>query len=187
MAAKTPDKPAEKPNHITLVPNARGSFLHIFKPRKAPGSEKMNYQASYLLHKVRDAATIATIRGILSAIAKEQFAGKIPAKVCLQEANLKDYDGYDDEHLVLSTSGGDRPSVVDQRKNPITEEDNLIYSGDYINGYVRFYGWTHPTGGKGISAETKAVQLVRQGERFGAAPVDAQEVFSEVPTSPEDI
>lgn len=98
---------------------------------------------------------------------------------CLKECNTKDYDGYDDEHVYISSSSPRRPVVVDEKVRPVTEQDNKVYAGCYVNVTLRLWAQDNDYG-KRINAELLAVQFCADGEAFGVAPVDAEEEFEAI-------
>lgn len=112
------------------------------------------------------------------------------------------YDGYEgmfyisanrpvkpEEYDLIKAGKKRRPvRIIGPRKNPQTgrfdeldENDQYApYSGCYANVILRIYGYV----GKGsqksrINASLEAVQFVRDGERFGARPVDVDSAFDE--------
>jgi len=107
---------------------------------------------------------------------------KVPLKnVCLHDGNEKEQkEGYGDEVMYLVAKSDTRPAVVDQNVNPLVEQDGKIYGGCYVNATVEIFAYNHPTGGKGVSAQLRAVQFVRDGESFGAGPVNAEDEFEPV-------
>lgn len=59
---------------------------------------------------------------------------------------------------------------------------DLIYSGCYVNAIVRIYGYDGSKDGNPdrLNASIEVVQHFRDGERFGASSIDADEVMAEV-------
>jgi hypothetical protein len=169
------------PNQIKIV-EARLSFPDIWRPKAIksgkgdPGEPK--YSCHFLLDKKEQADQIKALKLAIFALAKEKFgekAGEMIKKgkvtVCLHEGSDKDYDGYSEENMYLSTSSSKRPTIVDRDKTALAEDDRRPYGGCYVNGIVRL--WCQDNNfGKRVNAELMGIQFVKDGEPFGAAPLD---------------
>ena len=84
------------------------------------------------------------------------------------------YEGYEG-HWYVTAKSPTRPLLIDQARQPVTEEDGVIYSGCYVNAIVEFYA-NAQAGKKGVFAQLKGVQFVRDGDSFGGgAPAKADE------------
>jgi hypothetical protein len=102
-----------------------------------------------------------------------------------------------DEYEAIKAGKKRRPvRIIGPRKNSETgrfdelnESDQYApYSGCYSNTILRIYGYV----GKGsqksrINASFEAVQFVKDGERFGARPVDVDSSFDEVDAPVDDM
>jgi len=66
---------------------------------------------------------------------------------------------------------------------PLVKEDGKPYAGCYVNANIELYAYSHPKGGKGVSASLRAVQFLKDGESFGAGPVNAEDEFEAVEES----
>jgi len=169
------------PNTIKLS-NVRISYpcLHTPKAKSDENPEKKVFSAAFLLDKVKHAELIKQVEKTIDRVALDFFKKKVHlAKKCLRDGNEKeDTEGYGDEIMFINTScqANRRPAVVNQKKEPI-EDDGTLAGGDYVNALIRLYAYDHPKGGKGVAASLQAVQLVREGERFGGGKVDVDEAF----------
>lgn len=164
---------ASKPvatGQITLT-NVRLSFADLFKA-KAVNDGEPRFSANFLLDKSKDQAQIKRIGDEVRRLEAEKFKGKkIPAdKVCLRDGDEKEYDGYAGM-LFLSAANKKRPTVVDRDRTQLTAEDGKPYSGCYVNAVVRLWAQDNQFG-KRINASLEVVQFVKDGEAFGAPPVD---------------
>ena len=174
---------------IIKLTNVRLSFpsLHEKQAPISPGG-KAAYKASFLLHKTKNAATIKAIQAAIAHLTKEEFAGKAlpPTNLCLKEADLKEYDGYDSEHMVLSASNSKtKPGIVDNELNTIAQGDAADpYPGCYVNATIRLWVQDNKFG-KRVNAELRAVQFLKDGESFGAGPVVAENEFDAIPDGDE--
>ena len=170
----------------------RLSFPVLFTPKSVNDSEP-RYAANFLLSKKDDAAQIAALRTACMAVAKEKWPAKVPAgvKYCVHDGAEKDYEGYNDTVMYLSSSNTMRPPVVDQNLSPITADDRKIYAGCYVNAVIRLWAQDNQFG-KRINAQLQTIQLVADGESFGEKPVDPNEEFAPIaadgaaPTADQD-
>ncbi len=161
--------------------NVRLSYPNLFQAKAMEGS-KPKFSATLLLNKKTHAKEIAQLEKMIERAALEKFGKKVVLKnVPLHDGNEKeDKEGYGDEVMYLVAKSDSRPAVVDQKKQPLTDQDGKIYGGCYVNAFVEVFAYKHPTGGNGVSCGLKAVQFFRDGESFGAGPVDTDAVFEEV-------
>ena len=74
-----------------------------------------------------------------------------------------------------------RPMVIDRDKSPLTEDDNKIYAGCYVNAVIEL--WFQNNGfGKRVNANLLGVQFLKDGEPFGdnaGASVDDFDAFGD--------
>jgi hypothetical protein len=185
MNTKTEPKP-QTANRLKLE-NVRLSYPNLFKATAMEGG-KPKFSATFLLNKKQHAAAIAKIEKMIERVALDKFGKKVPLKnICLHDGNEKeDKEGYGDEVMYLVAKSDTRPAVVDQKVVPIAEEDGKIYGGCYVNATVEIFAYSHPTGGKGVSAQLRAVQFAKDGESFGAGPVNAEDEFEPVSDDAND-
>lgn len=163
------------------IDNVRLSYPQLFQAKAMEGS-KPKFSATLLLNKKTHAKEIAQLEKMIERAALDKFGKKVTLKhTPLHDGNEKeDKEGYGDEVMYLVAKSDTRPAVVDQKKAPLTEADGKIYGGCYVNAFVEIFAYKHPTGGSGVSAGLKAIQFFRDGDSFGAGPVDTDKVFDEV-------
>jgi len=158
--------------------NVRLSFPDIWKAKQVQKDSEPKFGAQFLLDKKEHAELIKSVKQVLWKAAVDHF-GKDEAKklydkdklhLCLHEGSDKEYDGYDDSNMYISSSSSKRPLIVDRDKTPLAEEDRRPYAGCYVNAIVRI--WVQDNNfGKRVNAELMGVQFNRDGEAFGAAPL----------------
>lgn len=174
-------------NDQLLLENVRLSFPDIWKATSIKGSDP-KFAASFLLDKKENSDQIKKIKGLMWALCIEKFGGKEKAKalldkgkilVCLHEGNTKDYDGYSDENMYISSSSGKRPSIIDRDRTPLAQEDGRPYAGCIVNAAVRLWAMDNDFGRR-INCELLGLQFVKDGEPFGAPPFRPEEVFPEL-------
>lgn len=167
--------------------NVRLSFPALFEA-KAVNDGEAKFSAAFLLKKGADAAQIKLVQETIESIKKQKWGTNIPkgVKVCLHEGSEKDFDGYDETVMFISSSSSRRPVVVDRDLQPLVREDSKPYAGCFVNCTLRLWAQDNKYG-KRVNAELVAVQFARDGEAFGAAPVDAEEEFESLEDSSVDL
>lgn len=169
--------------------NVRLSYEAIFKPKKfggasGDGEDEPAYQGSFIFEK-KD-PQVDKCWEIIDGLLDEEFNGKPPKlkddKFALR--NDKDEPEYAGRWYVAARNKK-RPKVIDRNKEPLYAEDGKPYSGCYVNAIVRFWVQNNKWG-KRVNASLEAVQFRKDGEAFGADPVDTDEAFDEVEEDDED-
>lgn len=163
--------------------NVRLSYPHLFTARAFKGG-KPKFSADFILDKKEHAATIAKIEKTIDRVALDFFKKAVKIKdekKPLHDGNEReDKEGYGDEVMWVSAKNDKEFPVVD--KDPsvrLTAVSGKPYGGCYVNAVIRLYAYDFE-GSKGVSASMEAVQFAKDGESFGAGPVDAQKEFSTV-------
>lgn len=176
--------PDEKDPGIIALPNVRLSFPHLFVAhamKAADGTEQEpKFSATFLFDNNEHGTLLDRIDALIDRLALDEFKKKVGFKRCLRDGNEKsELEGYGDGKSFITASNKARPGVVDRRLNPITEADGIIYAGCYVNATIRL--WVQNNNwGKRVNAQLRAVQFVRDGESFGAGPVDATQEFTAI-------
>lgn len=189
--ATTETKTNQKP---VLLKNVRLSFPHLFEASASVEGGPKKYRASLLIDPTTadGKANLKAIEAAIAAVERETFKKtpmvyKNPDRKFLADGDSKikastnePYTGYEGMMVVVA-SNKSRPVIVDQMRNPLAAEDGKPYAGCYVNAAIRPYAIKDAAkGGNGLFASLEAVQFLRDGEPFGAAPVKAEDVFDEV-------
>jgi len=171
----------ESTNVQVRLENVRLSFAHVFRAQKPKPDKDGNvgaakFNCSFLLDK-KSATGKKNIEKMKAAMvqARDNKWPKNPPKIkpdkmCMRDGDQEDWDGYEGMYYV-SASNSKRPKILDRDKTPLTEEDGKIYSGCYVNGIVNVWCQDNEHG-KRINASLEGIQFVKNGEAFGAAPLD---------------
>lgn len=168
----------------------RLSFPCLFKAESFEGGEA-KYSAKFLIHKIKDKDAVKALKAAAEAAIKDKFPKGVKESALrnpgINEANTKEWDGYDDDHVFITATSKRRPAVVDRDLSPLSEADGKPYAGCYVNATVRAYAWEHKTG-KGVSFDLMAVQFAKDGDAFGGgAPVNVEEEFEELEDDDDDV
>ena len=150
-----------------VIKNARLSFPSLFKPSAFDAGAQPKYSATLILDKEDDAAAIATLRQLVSALANEQWS-KLPKKVfySLQDGDTLDRAEYEGKYIVKANNKK-RVPIIDKDLTALVEEDERPYAGCYVNAKVRFYAWSNGTSFHGVLCSLEAVQFAKDGDSFG--------------------
>lgn len=181
-----------------ITPPVRLSFPALFEPRpRAPGSDRMTYQAVLLIPPEVDMRPFAEA---IKAAMREKWGDKItslpadknPIKDCADKAETP---GYEVGWHYINTHSGYKPQVVDRNRQEVISPD-VIYPGCWCRFHLKAFAYDHKVGGKGVSFSLEAVQFVRDGDRLdgrrkasdifdpieteegGTAPGDLEDLFS---------
>lgn len=185
---------AEQPVGEVILRNVRLSYAYLFEPREDEGDDgkiKRKYRCVFMIPKGPEGkANLAAIkRAAEEAKAKEWGTNKdkwpkLKAdRVCLRDGDLEDKDEYVG-HFVIGASVDESrpPALVLNRKGGdkkwIKASPGQIYSGCYANAVIRIWAQDNKYG-KRINASLESVQFYKDGEAFGAAPVDPNDKFSD--------
>lgn len=167
----------------------RLSFPDLFEAKSINDSEP-KFACSLLLDKEADSEQIAGLKSHIWNLMKAKWGAdeskalikKRKISTCLHEGAEKDYDGYDESNMFVTTSSKTRPHVVDRARAPLTKEDSIPYAGCYVNAVIILWVQDNQWGKK-VNAEIKGVQFVKDGEPFGAPPFNPEEEFEELEKS----
>ena len=172
-------------DQIRLI-NVRLSFPDIWSAKSVDGKGEPKFGCSLLLKKDDDSEQIQALKLLIMKVAKEKFGAKTAdlikkgtLKLCLHEGHEKDYEGYGDEVMFVTTSSKRRPTLVDRDRSPLSEEDGRPYAGCYVNAVFRLWAQDNNYG-KRINAQLQGLQFSGDGEPFGVAPFNAEEAFDEL-------
>lgn len=159
--------------------NVRISFPSLFRKAVFNG-EETKFEGTFLLNKDSHAESIKQIQKAIEEKLKTDLKGaKLSAdKICLKDGDEIDYDGYAG-HMSIKASNNKRPMVIDRDKSPLTEEDNRIYAGCYVNAIIELWAQNNQYG-KRINANLLGVQFAKDGDPFGDGVSASADDFEEI-------
>lgn len=212
--ANTDEKKAVD-GRITLL-GVRLSFADIWKPkslRRDDGSESdPKFSSNFLIDKklaesgelkakykgkvmpVMQALKLAKLDAMSKKLGEDKAkeAKVKPQNYCVKDGDLENYDGYENQWF-LSSNNSRQPQIVGKDKRPLTQADGKPYAGCYVNAVVTLWCQLPGKTPKGdpkplaVYASLEAIQFVRDGEAFGAKPVDVDEEFDDVTDDDDEI
>ena len=152
----------------------RLSFPSLFNTAKFGGEDTGKYEATFVLDKVEHAEVIAGIKAQIEKLMKEELKSKVPSdKLCLKDGDEMGRPEFEGKYTIKASTKK-RPLVINRDKSPITESDNVIYAGCYVNAIVSLWAQDNKFG-KRINAQLDGVQFCRDGEPFGDGAVSVNE------------
>lgn len=161
------------------IENVRLSFPSLFRKAVFNGNET-KFEATFLFPK--DSANHKKVQKAIDDFIAEKFQSKPPKGLkitALTDGDTKEYDGYEG---MMALKGGStkRPLVIDKDKSALTEDDERLYAGCYVNAIVEFWYSDHPLGGKQILGNLLGVQFYKDGEAFSDGVSASVDDFDEV-------
>lgn len=179
-----------------ITPEFRVSYPKVFRPERNELNGKDEYSLVALFKKGED---LSRLKAACKAACEKKW-GKDPKK---WPKNLRDPfrdqgerekededgntfmpDGYIKGAVFLNLKSGKRPGLVGPDNQDIIDEAEF-YGGCYARAQVNAAAYDMK-GNQGVSIYLNHVQKLRDGESFGAAPRNPQDVFEAVDESEDD-
>ena len=176
---------------VLQLKNVRLSFPAVFKPQ-AYGDGNPAYGAKLIVEP--NSANVEAIRKTIREAAKTQWGDKADAIVKQLTADKKSawvegpyrnkdgdvYDGFEGNYFLSTRSEKLRPTALGRDKQPVTEADNVIYGGCYVDASVDIYVQDSPKWGRRINAVLRGVRFVRDGDAFGGSSAASADEFEDL-------
>lgn len=161
-----------------IIKTVRCSFPQLYGSVER-GDSTFNPGITLLLSKTKHAGVIEELKeGLKKTIAENPKLRKQPPKgekLCLRGPDSEGWrDEYPDNHLLLKAGNPKPPVVLHKDMTRMTEADNKIYSGCYVNVKVELWGQANQWGRR-VNAKLIAVQFVDDGESFDGSYVSEEE------------
>ena len=184
------------------IKNTRISFPQLFKPEAIADDEnaKKKYSANFILddkttieYRERGQKEFKPLKNPSSVIKlgekamEAKFNGKVPAKHdqwVLRDCDAmvnddgEQYAGYEAGGKFIAASSEKRPAVVNRRKEPITEDDDVIYAGCRVTAFVDIYAYEFK-GKKGVTASLEGIMFTGDDEPLGATKRSVDDMFED--------
>ncbi len=158
------------------VARTRLSFPSLFRTAKFGEEDTGKYEATFVLDKVKHAKEIDQIKAAISALMTENKI-KVPSdKLCLKDGDESGRPEFEGAYTIKASTKK-RPVVIGKDRAPITEDDNVIYAGCFVNAIMSLW-FQNNQFGKRVNAQLDGVQFAADGEPFGDAGVSVDEFAS---------
>lgn len=111
-------------------------------------------------------------------------------KISKDKPFFKDGDDPDYERpetegmMIVSSRNPKKPRILGIDKEDLHESDGIIYGGCYVDAIVRVWAQDNKFG-KRVNCSLEAVRFRRDGDAFGAAPIDPDE-FEDIEGGEDD-
>ena len=179
--------PQVKENKVIFGPS-RLSYTHVFNRYNPDGDQADGKYMTNVLIPKDEKETIEAINKAIAEAKKQaivsKWGGKEPKKL---DMPLRDGDEKDDEnyegHLFVNAKSNTRPGIVDRKKVPIVDEEE-VYSGVWAIVSVTFFGYDK-NGNKGVACGLNNIMKFKDDEHFGGR-VSAESDFGDVDLGDDD-
>lgn len=179
--------PQVKENKVIFGP-CRLSYTHVFNRYNPDGDQADGKYMTNVLIPKDEKETIEAINKAIAEAKKQaivsKWGGKEPKKL---DMPLRDGDEKDDENyegrLFVNAKSNTRPGIVDRKKVPIVDEEE-IYSGVWAIVSVTFFGYDK-NGNKGVACGLNNIMKFKDDEHFGGR-VSAESDFGGVDLGDDD-
>lgn len=179
--------PQVKENKVIFGP-CRLSYTHVFNRYNPDGDQADGKYMTNVLIPKDEKETIEAINKAIAEAKKQaivsKWGGKEPKKL---DMPLRDGDEKDDEnyegHLFVNAKSNTRPGIVDRKKVPIVDEEE-VYSGVWAIMSVTFFGYDK-NGNKGVACGLNNIMKFKDDEHFGGR-VSAESDFGNVDLGDDD-
>ena len=156
------------------IASARLSFPSLFRMAEFAGESTGKYEATFILDKEQHKDVIEQLKAESDRLQKEELKSKLPSdKIALKNGDdlaRPEFEGK----MTIKASTKKRPLVIDRDKTPLTEDDNRVYAGCYVNAIINLWAQSNSYG-KRVNASLEGVQFASDGEPFGAGGVSVDE------------
>ena len=179
--------PQVKENKVIFGP-CRLSYTHVFNRYNPDGDQADGKYMTNVLIPKDEKETIAAINKAIDAAKKQaivsKWGGKEPKKL---DMPLRDGDEKDDENyegrLFVNAKSNTRPGIVDRKKVPIVDEEE-ISSGVWAIVSITFFGYDK-NGNRGVACGLNNIMKFKDDEHFGGR-VSAESDFGGVDFDDDD-
>jgi len=171
------------------IDNVRASYPHIDKPWAKNEDDRPKFSITGLAPKETHDAAKALLVEQINALLTSSKIGKLAGEhKFLRNGDDSGKDEAEGMWVIKASENPDRrPSVRNQRGNILAPDEiaEAIYPGCFVNILIRPWAQNNKHGKK-INANLIGVQFAGNGERFGEAPIDDEDVWDEIEADDDD-
>lgn len=192
----------EQRKDVIVLQMVRLSFPKLWKAEASTPESKPKFGASFLIDPTtaEGKANLKRLNALIEQVKKDTWAekaDKIYNAIEDKRKLLRDgdnatnsegdvYDGYEGM-MYVSASNQKRPQILNRDKSTLAEEDGVIYGGCYVDAVISVYAVTKKEqGGNGMFATVEVVRFRKDGEAFGAGPIDADDYLDDLPDDDDE-
>lgn len=181
-------------NVTILSPEFRLSYPNVFKSKFNDLSKKEEFSITMLIPK--DSPDLAALVNAVQSVTTARWGANPPV---FKNTLFKDGDGPAGKnkdgtpklgcagHWIVTAKAQGIVGVWNQATNSYLTDPNQLYGGCYCRAQINVF--TYPKQGEkevnpGVAIQYTAIMKARDGEPFGAGPVDAAKVFADIASLP---
>lgn len=156
---------------IIKLDNVRLSFPSVWQKKVWPNAKNdPKFEAIFILNKDKNAKEIAKIKDEIDYLLKANNLKIISKKNHFFKDGDADIDGVEKREeyknsYTVKTSSKNKITIINKDKTPISESQDLIYGGCYVNAWIELNPFHNLE--QGINVNIKVIQYRSAGERFG--------------------
>lgn len=159
------------------ITNARLSFPSLFRKASFQGAET-KYEATFIVPKKGNEKWYESVKATIDNYVKEAKI-KVPNdKLFIKDGDDMDRPEYADA-WVVKAANNKRPTTINRDRSQVVEEDEVFYSGCYVNAIIEPWIQNNQFG-KRCNANLLGVQFVKDGESFEGEYTASAEDFDEI-------
>ena len=156
-----------------ITPKFRVSFPQVFVPKAIDPTQPAKYSIQMLFDKVFENPKDQELWNNMKDALKGAIAAKWPdaanrpknIRIPFRDGAEKEgFEGYGADVVFMNASSKDKPGIVDQNKNVITDPSQF-YAGCYARATLTVYAYTK-VGNNGISFGLQNLQFMGNGNPF---------------------
>lgn len=170
-----------------VIGPCRLCYVHLLEKYSHEG-EDGKYSCTVLIPK-SEKNTVEAIQKAMEAAKKNgvtsKWNGKEPRKIkwALGDGDEKDDETFHD-HYYLNAKTNDRPGVVDRKKVPIVDAED-VYSGMWAMVSVSFFPYSF-SGNNGVGCLLNNVMKWKDDDRLGGGRASAESDFGDIDGEDDD-
>jgi hypothetical protein len=169
-----------------VTPVFRASYMNVFEPGKPNDKGKRKYEVTMLFPKGCD---LSVLKKAALEVMTEKFGSdqaKWPKNVHVPfrdqgekaAADGEPSNGYEKGAIFVAARSDRKPGIVDANRQPIIDP-STFYSGCYARAQIHAY-WFDAEKKKGVTFGLDNIQMVKEGEPFGAGRQNAETAFEPI-------
>jgi len=167
-----------------LLQNVRLSFPNLFKAAAFSADQEPKFSAMFILEPGHP--QIPEVQQAIEALVRAKWPKGAPKSLIVglrPNTEKEELDGFEKGGYFFNANKKTRPTLIDRARNPVSEEDGVIYAGCYVNAIVDFWVQDNQYG-KRVNAGLSGVQFARDGDAFGGGAAASPDDFPELEEGP---
>lgn len=170
-----------KTRKLIALNNVRLSYPSIWQKKVWPNAKNdPKFEATFILNKEKNAKEIAEIKDEINYLLQANNIKILSKKNHFFKDGDAEIDGiekreeYKNSYTAKTISYNKIP-IINKNKTPVTESDDLIHGGCYVNAWLELKAFHNLD--QGVNAYVRTIQYRSAGERFGGGlPVNLDEI-----------